>query len=451
MGQAPSAQDFLKMYRSWAASGNIQQATETKEVIIYTPHTCQRAIAEDPHRFKVACVGRQFGKTEMALSELIMNAIEKPGSNWWYIAPYFAQAKDIAWSRLLEKLTLLPDHMYKTNGSDLSVTFYNNAFIKLMGAEDPDRLRGNVLDGIVADEYAFWKNGSTFIKAIRAALEIKKGGCTFISTPNGYNFFYDLFCNENLDDEWKSFHYTSYDNPYLTKDGLDRIKLTTPALTFAQEYMAEFNKPEGAIWGEFSRDLHVIPKYRANNESPIYASLDFGFAIGHPTAFMLHEMSPDGTIRTFDGFLQTGKDPNQIVGMIDAYTKGLTISRIYCDSARPDLIEMLKKASFPATAADKDVELGIAKVAEYLRIDPISNKPRWQICGHLKDMIAQIESYRWQEVRADDGKFKNRPLKEDDDAADALRYFLYTFSKPNQNYNQEVRQLMHQKMNEDFY
>lgn len=432
---------------------NQKQAENVQEIEIYTPHEKQRLIAEDAHRYKVACVGRQFGKTEMALCELIFHALEKENGVYWYIAPYFAQAKDIAWSRLHEKLSLLPEKMYRTNESELSVTFLQTgSIIKLMGAENPDRLRGAVLDGIVCDEFAFWTKGDAFPKVIRLALAKKQGFSWFISTPNGYNFFYDLFCLESVDpSQWKSFHYTSYDNPYLPTEEIEAIKKTSSALVFAQEVLAEFNKPEGAIWADFARSIHVIPKYRPTNKNPIFASIDFGFAIDHPTCLLLHEIGDDGIVRTFDGFLQEGKDPSQIVEMVSSYTKGLIINAVYCDSARPDLIAMLRKANFPAKKSDKDVELGISKVAEYMRVDPITNKPRWQICGHMQEITSQIESYRWQQVRSGDGHYKSVPVKDKDDAPDALRYFLYTHYKPERNEREQINRILNARLNEAFY
>lgn len=433
------------------AEREADQASVVINVDIYTPHPKQRIIAEDPHRYKVACVGRQFGKTEMAIGELILAALETGNGVFWYIAPYFAQAKDIAWARLIEKLQLLPDGMYRTNESELTVRFPNTgSIIKLMGAENPDRLRGAVLDGIVCDEFAFWTKGDAFPKVIRLALAKKKGFAIFISTPNGYNFFYDLYCIEATSDEWKSFHYTTYDNPFVENVEIENIKATSTWLTFQQEVLAEFNKPEGAIWTEFSRVHHVIPKYRPDNRNPIYASIDFGFAIGHPTCLLLHEICPNDIIKTFDGFLQEGKDPNQVVGMVETYTKGLTISSIYCDSARPDLIELLRKANFPVKKSDKDVELGIAKVAQYMRINKLTGEPGWQICGHLTQEIAQIESYRWQQVRSADGKYQSVPVKDEDDAPDALRYFLYTVSKPQKDYQEHAKRIISRLQNADF-
>ena len=60
----------------------------------------------------------------------------------------------------------------------------------------------------------------------------------FISTPKGFNHFYDLYGFENKDSDYKSFHFTSYDNPHLPVEELDKAKEELTDNRFGQEYMA---------------------------------------------------------------------------------------------------------------------------------------------------------------------------------------------------------------------
>jgi hypothetical protein len=263
---------------------------------------------------------------------------------------------------------------------------------------------------------------------ISPVLQDRKGWAIFISTPDGYNHFYELY---NIQDEdHASFHFTSYDNPYLDSEELDKEKARMSLEKFEQEYMAEFMKRSGAVWRLFSRDIHAVPQANPDRQSSVYASIDFGFAIGHPTAFLMHEIKSTGEIYTFDGFTQEGLTPQAVVDLIKAKSGGITIRGIYCDTARPDLVETLNHAGLPAIPAKKDVELGIAKVEEYMLVDPAQHKPKWTISNHLTQAIEQIEQYVWQDIRGEDGVFKQVPKKENDDNPDALRYFLYSFTLP---------------------
>jgi hypothetical protein len=367
------------------------------------------------------------------IKEAAENPNKIPQAFYWYIAPTFGQAKDIAW-KILNELCDGWNLPGAKNESDLT-RYVNGIPIKLMGAENMPRLKGVALYGVVCDEYASWKNGNILWEAIMPTLQDTKGWAWIVGTPYGYNFFYELYEYASKDDDFDRFHFTSYDNPRLDPKELDKQR-DRDQETWKQEYMAEFTQVKGAVWTDFSRKHHVIPKYFPDGQYSIYGSLDFGFAPGHATSFGLHEVTPD-QVRTFDGFNEYQKDPLQVKELIERFKKEYDIRGIYCDTARPDLIKLIN-----GREADKDVELGIAKVAEYMRINPLTNKPRWVICEHLRDQIRQIENYQWDEFQGKDGVYKKKPLKIDDDAPDMLRYFLYTFTKPNYQHNQQVRQIM---------
>lgn len=358
-----------------------------------------------------------------AVNYMIREAVYR-GGDFWYVAPTYKQAKLIAW-RLL--LSYLPEELVKrTNETELFVELTNGSTISLKGADNPDSLRGVGINGLILDEYAFCDPYAWDV--LRPLLTDRKGWVIFISTPNGYNHFYELFNQENVNDNFKSFHFTSYDNPHLDPSEIDDARGSMSPERFAQEYLAEFTKRAGTIW-PFSRDHHTSDRRNPHEGDTIFGSVDFGFAIGHPTAVLWHAVNAE-EVFTFDGFVTEGLTIDRIDESMRAQVGNYTVRSIYCDSARPDLIEDLRKRGWNVIEAKKDVELGIAKVGEYMQINPLTNKPRWTISKHLTKAIEQIEQYVWQDVRGSDGMFKQIPLKENDDACDALRYFLFTYTQP---------------------
>ena len=76
-----------------------------------------------------------------------------------------------------------------------------------------------------------------------AALSDKKGRATFISTPSGRNWFYDVFNlgQDEEDTEWKSWHFTTKDNPTIDPKEVDQAKKTLSSFAFKQEYEASFD------------------------------------------------------------------------------------------------------------------------------------------------------------------------------------------------------------------
>jgi len=399
----------------------------------YVPHPKQQELLDDNHRYKVIRCGRRFGKTLYAVNFIIKEAIK--GGDFWFVAPTYRQAKNIAW--LIFEKYLPRELVKKKNETELSIELINGSRISLKGADNPDSLRGSGLDGVVLDEYAFMGNYAW--KVISPALQDKKGWAIFISTPDGYNHFKDLY--EIIDPDFKSFHFTSYDNPYLEAGELDKEKVRLSEETFAQEYLAEFMKRSGAIWPMFSRDIHCVE--RRDPQGTIFGSIDFGFSIGHETAVLWHEVTSQG-VYTFDGFDVSQKTIDQVDEMMKVQTNGLTIQGIFPDPARPDLIEELQRKGWPVLETQKDVELGIAKVAEYMQFDPIEKKPKWTISKHLTTAIDQIEQYVWVEVRGEDGKFKQVPKKEADNYNDSLRYMLFNYLN-----NQKNKPIKYEKVETD--
>jgi hypothetical protein len=70
----------------------------------------------------------------------------------------------------------------------------------------------------------------------------QKGHALFIGTPMGRNHFYDLYKYGELSDDesYKSWHFTSYDNPLLDKEEIDTAKKSMSSYAFRQEFMASF-------------------------------------------------------------------------------------------------------------------------------------------------------------------------------------------------------------------
>lgn len=356
----------------------------------------------------------------------------KVEGDYWFIAPFYRQAKEIAWQMLIK---MLPNGVVmNTNETELSVTLKNGSSIKLKGADNPEALKGVGLKGCILDEYAFMKP-YVWQEIVRPMLFDSGGWCIFISTPYGYNHFYELYEYARDKPDWSRFHFSTYDNPLIKNDEIDASKAEMSADRFNQEIMAEFTKKSGAVWQNFQRKTHVVP--RSPVKGTIFGSIDFGFGTGHPVCVQWHDARAEES-HMFDGFMEEGLNIDAVDKYMKVQTTGLTVQGIFPDVARPDLIEELKRRGWPILETIKDVELGISKVDQVMQINPLTQKPGWTMSDHLTTMIEQIEQYVWQEVRGEDGKYKQAPKKEDDDACDALRYFIASYNnqpkKPQKQY-----------------
>jgi hypothetical protein len=217
----------------------------------------QIEVASDPHRFRIICAGRRSGKSVLSRAIVLKWATEKIG-NYWIVSPNYKQSKMIHWKELQKEVPR--EWIAKKNEVELSITLKNGSVIELKGAENPDALRGVKLRGLVIDEIASIRNWEwLWSEVLRPTLTDYSAPTLFISTPKGYNHFYELYqTGQTSDSDYKSWRFTSYDNPYIQKGEIDNAKKELTEDTFQQEYMADFRKYTGLVYKEFQREVHVI-------------------------------------------------------------------------------------------------------------------------------------------------------------------------------------------------
>jgi hypothetical protein len=238
-------------------------------------------------RFRVLVAGRRFGKTHLALVELL-RASCGADRMVWYVAPTARQAKRIAWNRLKE-LTR-PFWLDRPNESDLSIRMKWGGLIALRGADQYDALRGSGLDFVVLDEYASMRP-ECWTEVLRPALADRRGGALFIGTPYGGNHLQERFEMAAAHPEWGAFRFTTLQGGNVSEEELVSAASELDERLFRQEFEASF---EGATFGQayhaFSRAENVRRcEYRAGE--PLVWSLDFNV---HPMCSVLAQC--DGNV-----------------------------------------------------------------------------------------------------------------------------------------------------------
>ena len=158
-----------------------------------------------------------------------------------YVAPYLRQAKAICWMRLKQRIDpLIRTGAVDISEQDLAVVFRTNgATIRLIGADNPDALRGIRLDGVVIDEVAQIRP-EVWTDILQPALSDRKGWALFIGTPSGTNLFSELFFRAPSSDWWTA-RYTVDDTDALDPDEVERLRRDMPPTAFAREYLCDFS------------------------------------------------------------------------------------------------------------------------------------------------------------------------------------------------------------------
>ncbi len=378
----------------------------------------QKIVAVDLHRFRVLCCGRRWGKTTLAIDQMKGRAVI-PNSRIAYVAPTYQQARDIAWEQLRNECRQAAESI---NESRLEIKLINGSQISLRGWESIETLRGQKFDLIVLDEVAsmrnFWLHWE---EVIRPTLTDNKGEGIFISTPKGFNHFYELFSKDpdqpqviglQKDSDFKSFHFTSYDNTHLPVDELDKAKKELTEDRFAQEYMADFRKMQGLVYKEFDRNKHVYTNDPVINVTDVLAGIDWGFT--NPAASHRIRKDSDRHYWIDKEFYKTEQTTSQII----EHVKSLGANKVYPDPAEPDRLQEARKAGLNVREVSKDIEAGINCVRE------IFKQGRLHIHSSCINLISELETYRYPDKKPDKNE-PEIPVKENDHALDEIRYVLY--------------------------
>lgn len=423
-------------------------------------HEGQLQVAKDNHRFRVICAGRRWGKSVLSQLVVLQWATRAVGT-YWIVSPTYRQGKQIHWRGIQQ---IIPQAwIAKKNEVELSITLKNGSILELKGAENPDALRGIKLRGLIVDEIASIRNWDwLWQEVLRPTLTDYEAPALFISTPKGYNHFYDIYQagqSGGVSGEgtggYKSWRFTSYDNPYIKKEELDHAKQELTEDTFQQEYMADFRKYTGIVYKEFQREVHVIEPMDIPESWSIYRGFDFGSE--NPTVCLW--VAVDGDENWFVvGEHYVGGGGHTIdyhAGQINANPYNRRVTQSYGDPSGKQWFSEFGEKGIHITPANKEVgtafntwvRYGIEKVSERLKLIPghtvgalqqsrpegsVAGLPCLYIFSSCQNTIREFETYRWKEksvTQAQDLNEPDVPEKANDHAMDALRYFAVSYKK----------------------
>ena len=261
----------------------------------------QGEVFNSDKRFRLLVAGRRFGKSYLSCIELLRGAIIRPGEVYFYCAPTYRMAKDIAWKEL--KRLVPKTWIQAKNETDLRLDLINGSSIELKGTENAMALRGRSLAGVVLDEAAFMER-DVWAEVIRPALADKQGWALFISTPDGTaSWFYDMwcFCGEQEWDDWQRWSFTTIEGGNVKEEEVEAAKSQLDPRTFRQEFEASFENLTGLVAVSFS-DENIDKEVQDLHMLPLLLGLDFNV---DPMAGIC-AVKHNNTLYVFDEIMLTG-------------------------------------------------------------------------------------------------------------------------------------------------
>ncbi len=385
-------------------------------------HPKQSDVFSCTNYYRVLVAGRKFGKSTLALTELLRSA--QGHKNNVYIAPTYKMARQTLWNDHIEKF--LPKQLLmESNKTDMRIVLANGHTIQLFGSDDPDKLRGQNIDFAVMDEFQDFK-ASSWEAVIEPNLLATKGRALFMGTPKGKkNILFKQFAMRG--NIYKSFHFTSYDNPLIDKELLETRKKRLIAEgkedIWKQEYMAEFNVLAGLIYDNWRREVHVRDDVVVGKNGAFGLSVDRGME--NPSAvgfYYIYRVDGDDRIHRYDEIYKSGLSPKALVEAIKNKMGNNHFSYMFCDPSAKDFMATAQENGLYIKPARREtgggntswVAEGISKCKGFLAQSAVDGKPRFSVHPRCKDFIEEIEGYIWEEQLSDNHNLRETPRKLND-------------------------------------
>jgi hypothetical protein len=272
-----------------------------KITLDYEPHKYQRLVHQSKKRFKVIAAGARGGKDYCCVVEFfsyLMRCANEdrpstliPKVMGWIIAPTETIARQ-NWRDLKRVIPkeLIADESRSTG----QITLLNGVLIELHSAYDPESLVAVALDCVLITEAArikdldvVWDNLEMRLNSPWKGVKGFGGMGLVNSSPLGKNYFYKMFQfgrniegNILYDPDWESFHWTTWDNPYMAIKG-DEVKSNGKTYKqnlrnrmsdtrYRQDILAEFLANKFAVFPAFERCLEEIPFFNSADEKQAY-------------------------------------------------------------------------------------------------------------------------------------------------------------------------------------
>lgn len=219
----------------------------------------KRIFFESKAKKKVIAKGRRFGLTKGFANLVIEYLLDGNGPGLWvdtvnsnidrYVERYFYPV-----------LRHLPLSAWKWRQQKKELTIGKQK-LDLRSADRPELIEGfgyrfiilNEAGIILRDEY-LWHN-TIQPMMLDYNPEVLIGG-----TPKGKGLFYRLAVMAQEKEGWEYFHFTSYDNPYLSRKELEDLISEIPPSIQKQEIYAEFLEDSSTVFRNIRKAIGADPR-----------------------------------------------------------------------------------------------------------------------------------------------------------------------------------------------
>lgn len=453
----------------------------------WRPHAAQEEILLDRTRNQVVSFGRRAGKSQTGGHRLIPEAfraygerarLEEEGKRreFWIVGPEYTDSEKefrVLWDGL-RRLGVpfdRPGSYNNTESGQMTVSLWGGRFlVQAKSAKYPSTLVGEGLSGVIMAEAAKLKP-SVWTKYVRPTLADFQGWSLFTSTPEGRNWFYDLYKagQDPFRPDWRSWRAPSWINPHVYREGVntdllenliearrqhrlrDMVKglqmisyafgglapsgidpeiwslfLDMSQESFNQEIAALFTEFVGRVLKDFDEEIHVSDaEYRPDWET--YAAIDYGFT--NPFVWLLVQCDPSRErFHILNEYYETGRTTAEAAAeILSRGLRPMSLRQFFPDPAEPDRTRELQNLLSLRAYSGGSISLSdrLEWIRRKLKPDAVgSGVPQLTVHRRCVNTIREFNEYRYPKTAAEASEkgqaAPENPMKKDDHTPEAL-------------------------------
>jgi len=412
----------------------------------HVPHPKQWLYHESAARFRVAVCGRRFGKSTMAARD-VGPLLMTPNTRGWIVGPTYDLGEKefrVIWDDLMVGKKMAIDkrirRAYSLKQGNMYIEFPWRSRVEVRSSDHPETLVGERLDWVIVSEAAKQRR-ETWEKYLQPALADRLGSASFVTTPEGQNWVYNLWRwgQDPAYKNWASWQFPSWLNNHVFPGGehddeILRIRSEVTPEWFDQEIGALFTAFVGRIYPEWSEQSHVqtVPY---NPAWPNYIAFDWGFA--NPFAAIEFQVTPTDQIRVWREHYRSFTTLREHIRIMQSRPQPdqYHLELGFADSADPEAVMEMSSLFVPVLAMDdaKNWRQGVETVKRFLKTRDTGKTDDWGapvlIPGLVVDhscvnTIREFNNYRAADPPKTDNDPQDKAKKRNDHAMDAIRYAL---------------------------
>jgi PBSX family phage terminase large subunit len=287
-------------------------------------------------------------------------------------------------------------------------------------------IQGITLAGVLFDEVALMPR-SFVEQALSRAISYDAPKYWFNCNPEDPNHYFYREWIENPKEGTTHLHFLLEDNPILTPKMIERTKAMYSGVFYDRYILGLWVKAEGLIYPMFDKDKIVPTEERKYTRYVI--SMDYG--IQNPTAMLLWGFC-NGVWYQVKEYYHSGRETGrqktdqEYYEDLERLAGDLPVECLIIDPSATSFIALVRqKKRFRVRPAKNDVIDGIQKTASAIQQGKIL------VNDCCKETIREYGLYSW-DTKID----RDAPIKDNDHAMDATRYFVNTMAimKPKTDY-----------------